>query len=100
MRRNCSWRKDVSIILFGEKKMNKKIKKLIVVISFLVLIVSFNVVYASEGADPQNGTSMNNSEEEKNSLFSFYLAERPRIHIRENIMYIIVDSMGMRLNME
>ena len=55
--------------------MNKKIKKLIVVISFLVLIVSFNVVYASEGADPQNGTSMNNSEEEKNSLFSLFSRE-------------------------
>ena len=55
--------------------MNKKIKKLIVLVSFLVLIVSFNVVYASEGNDPQNGTSMNNSEEEKNSLFSLFSRE-------------------------
>lgn len=52
--------------------MNKKICSLILIINFIILLAFSNAVYASGTEDPQNGTSMNNTEEEKSSLFSLF----------------------------
>lgn len=52
--------------------MNKKICSLILIINFIILLAFSNAVYASGTEDPQNGTSMSNTEEEKDSLFSLF----------------------------
>ena len=56
-------------------KMRKKIKRLLILVSAIFLMISTNMVYASEGNDPQSGTAMNNEEQEKNSLFSLFSME-------------------------